>query len=313
MKLAQTDLRSIAVFRAVADHRGFLGAQIELGLSQSAVSFHIKALEERLGFRLCNRGRGGFELTDRGAIVLERAKALFLSLNAFETEMGLLRNRIVGTLRLGLVDNTLTDPGLPMPKVIGRIRQLAPEAQIELHVDTPDALGQGLAKGELDVAILPEAGQVPGVRFSRLRDEIHQLYCGRSHPLQPRVRAVAAEDGAQVAALRAAVAAHDFVIRPYASLRELQHLPDAKVGARAANIEAQAMFILSGQYLGYLPAHFAQGHVASGELVPILPQALAIRSPFVLGTRGRERASALLDLFVRELVAALSERMHREA
>ena len=106
MQLAQSDLRSLAVFRAVVEHKSFLGAQIALGLSQSAISFHIKALEDRLGFKLCRRGRSGFDLTDRGAIVHERSKALFLALNAFESDIGTLKNRITGTLRLGPVSYT---------------------------------------------------------------------------------------------------------------------------------------------------------------------------------------------------------------
>lgn len=94
MLLAQSDLRSLTVFRAVVDHKSFLGAQIALGLSQSAVSFHIKALEDRLGFKLCQRGRSGFELTDRGAIVHERSKGLFLALNAFESDIGALKTAL---------------------------------------------------------------------------------------------------------------------------------------------------------------------------------------------------------------------------
>src|SRR5579863_293973 len=71
MQVSNSDLTSLAVFRSVVEHRSFLGAQVALGLSQSAVSFHIKGLEQRLGFRLCRRGRSGFELTDRGAIVYD--------------------------------------------------------------------------------------------------------------------------------------------------------------------------------------------------------------------------------------------------
>ena len=73
MQVSNSDLTSLAVFRSVVEHRGFLGAQVALGLSQSAVSFHIKGLEQRLGFRLCRRGRSGFELTDRGAIVYDQS------------------------------------------------------------------------------------------------------------------------------------------------------------------------------------------------------------------------------------------------
>ncbi len=56
MQVSNSDLTSLTVFRSVVEHRGFLGAQVALGLSQSAVSFHIKGLEQRLGFRLMQAG-----------------------------------------------------------------------------------------------------------------------------------------------------------------------------------------------------------------------------------------------------------------
>lgn len=166
MQLAQSDLRSLAVFRAVVEHKSFLGAQITLGLSQSAVSFHIKALEDRLGFKLCRRGRSGFELTDRGALVHERSKVLFLALNAFESDIGTLKNRITGTLRLGLVDNTITDHDLPIHRIIARISEKAPEARIELVIDTPDALLSEIANGGLDIALLPETLPYQGLKLA---------------------------------------------------------------------------------------------------------------------------------------------------
>src|ERR1700733_13531993 len=124
---SNSDLTSLTVFRAVAEHRGFLGAQVALGLRQSAVSFHMKALEQRIGFRLCRRGRSGFELTDRGAIVYEQSKVLFLGLGAFENTVAGLKNRLTGTLRLGLVDNTGTDPDMPIHPIIPSLHRRAPE------------------------------------------------------------------------------------------------------------------------------------------------------------------------------------------
>lgn len=301
MKLALTDLRSLAVFRSVVEHNGFAGAQVALGLSQSAVSFHIKALEDRLGFRLCRRGRGGFELTDRGTIVHERSNALFLGLNAFESEVGKLRNRIVGTLRLGLVDNTVTENALPIPRLIDRICRRAPEGRVDIQIDTPDQLSASLAAGDLDAAILPETGLAAGIKASRLHDERHSLYCGASHPLY-----AVPDDTLDVAR----ISAHPFVARPYANMRELRHFPDAEVRASASNMEAQAMFILSGHYLGYLPDHYAKSHVAGGLMRPLLGDRAAITSTFVIATRTGERASDILDLFVQELIAAISERIH---
>src|ERR1700684_4679528 len=101
MQVSNSDLTSLAVFRSVVEHRSFLGAQVALGLSQSAVSFHMKALEQRIGFRLCRRGRSGFELTDRGAIVYEQSKVLFLGLGSFENNVAGLKEKVAGNSPLG--------------------------------------------------------------------------------------------------------------------------------------------------------------------------------------------------------------------
>ena len=138
MQVSNSDLTSLAVFRSVVEHRGFLGAQVALGLSQSAVSFHIKGLEQRLGFRLCRRGRSGFELTDRGAIVYDQSKLLVLGLGAFENAVGGLRDRLVGTLRLGLVDNTVTDPEMPIYRVIAAVSRKAPEVIVKIEIKPPE-------------------------------------------------------------------------------------------------------------------------------------------------------------------------------
>ena len=53
----------------MVDNHGFRGAQLALNVSPSVVTTHVKALEERLGFQLCQRGKGGFNLTDKGRVV----------------------------------------------------------------------------------------------------------------------------------------------------------------------------------------------------------------------------------------------------
>lgn len=304
MQIAQSDLRSLAVFRSVVEHRSFLGAQVALGLSQSAVSFHVKALEDRLGFRLCRRGRSGFELTDRGAVVYERSKALFLSLNSFESDVGDLRHRITGTLRLGLVDNTVTDDELPIHQVVAAITQRAPEARVEIVIKIPEDLVADLGNGGIDIAILPEVQPYRGLRFTPLRSEAHSLYRSPGHPLRARASADLTQ---------ADVEAHPFVVRPYSNLRELQHFPGARVSATASNMEAVAIFVLSGRFLGYLPDHYAKAWVDKGELVPVMAPEVSIASPFVIATREAERASSVLDLFIRELAGIATAKLHQRS
>lgn len=302
MQLAQSDLRSLAVFRAVVEHNGFVGAQVMLGLSQSTISFHIKALETRLGFVLCDRGRAGFRLTARGEIVHQRSTALFLALNDFESDIGKLRDRVVGTLRLGIVDNTLSFEGLHIPRVIDRIARLAPEARVQIGIAEPEELAAGVASGLLDVAIKPETKPVTGVRTTPLFAERHLLYCAPGHPLF---------DLAEDEITRERVEAYPFVARNYGRMQELKHFPKARVDALAAHMEVQAMFILSGAFIGYLPDHFAEERRRQGALKPLLAETAPLDSPFVLATRSGNCPTGLMDLFVRELVATLSEVFHR--
>jgi DNA-binding transcriptional LysR family regulator len=69
-------LEAMGVFVAVADLRGFAPAARRLGLSPSAVTRLVAALEERLGTRLLQRTTRSVALTDAGARFLERARRI---------------------------------------------------------------------------------------------------------------------------------------------------------------------------------------------------------------------------------------------
>ncbi len=57
MKLEGTDICILRVFDTVVRNGGFAATQAELNLSQPTISNHIAAVEQRLGVRLCQRGR----------------------------------------------------------------------------------------------------------------------------------------------------------------------------------------------------------------------------------------------------------------
>jgi len=75
---------AITAFVLVAEHRGFAPAARELGLSPSAVTRLVAALEDRLGVRLLQRTTRVVSLTDAGARFLERARRLLADLDEAE-------------------------------------------------------------------------------------------------------------------------------------------------------------------------------------------------------------------------------------
>ncbi len=76
-QFAEKDLRLLKVFMTVVDSGGYTAAQAELNVGTSTISNHMSKLEERLGARLCQRGRIGFQLTDKGEFVYQAARRLF--------------------------------------------------------------------------------------------------------------------------------------------------------------------------------------------------------------------------------------------
>nr|WP_207900463.1 LysR family transcriptional regulator [Shinella sp. JR1-6] len=57
--VTDVDLRLLRLFARVVRCGGFTAAQAELNMSQSNISMHIGNLERRLGYGLCERGKGG--------------------------------------------------------------------------------------------------------------------------------------------------------------------------------------------------------------------------------------------------------------
>lgn len=290
MRLSASDIRALRVFRSVVEHGGFSGAQLALSMSQSTISFQMNALEQRLGFSLCQRGRRGFELTDRGRAVYEYSHSLTSALASFEHEIGQLRERATGLLRIGIVDATVTDSSLGIDEAIDRFYRKASEVDLRISIGSPEQLVADLAKGGIDCAISPRIKLLPGYLQTEFHHETHSLYCGERHPLFKK-KSVARED----------VEAAEIVVRPYANKIELQHIPNAKVGAYASNVEAQAMYILSGRFLGYLPDHMATMFTEKKQLKPLLVPEAQIRSPFVIISPKHKKASLSQRLFVEAL------------
>src|ERR687898_2115407 len=75
-------LAAVRVFEAAARHENFTAAATELGMTQAAVSYQVKLLEERLGAALFVRERGRARLTPLGQRLLPQLIQAFDSIEA---------------------------------------------------------------------------------------------------------------------------------------------------------------------------------------------------------------------------------------
>ena len=95
---ASLNIRQLQVFEAVARLESYSRAQQELGISVSAISNAMSQLEGQLGVTLCQRGRGGFSLTEKGQQFLQQAIRVLSELNELERQSALLKGEHSGTL-----------------------------------------------------------------------------------------------------------------------------------------------------------------------------------------------------------------------
>jgi DNA-binding transcriptional LysR family regulator len=282
------------VFAKVVEAGGFSAAQIELNVSQSTISTHMTALEHRLGLRLCQRGRGGFSLTEKGRLIYQAAQRLFAAIEEFRSEAGAARGCLVGNLVVGIVDNLINNPACRLHDAITRFNLRAPEVQIAIQVASPAEIERAVLEGRFDLGFGACGRHSPYLHYNDVFEERQVLYCGHGHPLFERSSEIAVSD----------LKGHQFARRSYTAPNRLP------VGVRLTStavsdlMESVAVFILSGRYIGFLPAHFAQQWVAQDMMRPLLEQTLAYQNPIYLVLRKTEQRRPILTAFLDELQAA---------
>lgn len=117
-QLLHVDWRLLMILRTIVEQKGLASAQAVLNMSQSSVSASLSELEDRLGLRLCNRGRSGFALTEAGRIVYEATHDLFNAVGRFSASTAAISDATRGILRIVAVNAVATNASLPLASAL---------------------------------------------------------------------------------------------------------------------------------------------------------------------------------------------------
>ncbi|STV98495.1 transcriptional regulator GbuR [Klebsiella pneumoniae] len=180
---ASLNIRQLQVFEAVARLESYSRAQQELGISVSAISNAMSQLEGQLGFTLCQRGRGGFSLTEKGQQFLQQAIRVLSELNELERQSALLKGEHSGTLCISTLDSIETETALSLPVVLRSFSDKFPHVHIKLIIRTPAEQLNGVLNNHIDLAIGSYNSQVHNIISEPLYREQHWLYCSDLHPM----------------------------------------------------------------------------------------------------------------------------------
>lgn len=117
MRISRTDLADFSYFLAIAKHRNFRRAGLELGVSASALSHSLKGLETRLGVRLLNRTNRSVTLTAAGEELHAAINGPFDAIGAAVEALNRYRAEPAGRIRLNVLEHAsslLLGPVLPV-------------------------------------------------------------------------------------------------------------------------------------------------------------------------------------------------------
>ena len=149
--VGETMDRRIQVFHAVARLKSFTKAGRKLHMTQPAVTFQVRQLEEHFNTRLFDRKHNRIELTEAGQRVYEYSDRILALHEEMEASVRTLTDSMSGLIILG-ASTTIAE--YVLPSVLVDFKKEFPEAVVRLLVSNTDAIIRMVADNEIDLGIV---------------------------------------------------------------------------------------------------------------------------------------------------------------
>ena len=294
-----TDLR---IFARVAEKRSFSAVAREQGTTQSAVSRQVAALEEFYGVRLIHRTTRSLALTEEGRALLSHVDGVFTALDTAQEAMRPPGAAVFGVVRIG----TPVALGILLGARAHLLLERHPKLILELTIG--ESFGDIIEEG-LDLVVTTGA-LADTALVTRRVGSTHRLLVAAPNYLAQAGSPAAPQD----------LGSHECVIYPsegdpatwqFTGPAGEQCVP-VHSRFRANSSEVVRRAVLAGLGIGLLPQISIAAEIASGSLVPLLPDWSPVQHPLhVLYPSRRNlpaRTRAVIDFLVEEFerAAALS-------
>src|SRR5574337_1211336 len=172
--------RRLQVFYTVAKQLSFTKAADILFMTQPAVTFQVKQLEEHFNTRLFERSHGKIALTPAGEVVRDYEERI-LSLSAeMETRMAELTGEVAGALTIG-ASTTIAE--FMLPRILGEFKSQYPRVQARLQVANSETIENRVADHSLDLGLIESPPHLSGLHSQTCCEDEMVVICASSHPL----------------------------------------------------------------------------------------------------------------------------------
>jgi DNA-binding transcriptional LysR family regulator len=179
------DTKQLRTFMTIADMQSFTRAGRRLGLSQSAISQQVSALEKQLGVQLLVRAGGSTRPTDAGEMLLRYARQILGKVDEAQRVLADYGSTPGGVLRLGAGPAACQ---YLLPQVLKEFHDRFPRIELQVRSGHTALTLERLLDGELDLGIVSLPVAHAKLRIHELgRDELVAI-AAPGHPWAERKR-----------------------------------------------------------------------------------------------------------------------------
>jgi DNA-binding transcriptional LysR family regulator len=172
--------RRLQVFHAVAKQLSFTKAAEVLFMTQPAVTFQIKQLEEHFNTRLFDRGHGRISLTPAGELVLTYAEKILGLSGEMDVRLSEMTGEVGGSL---LVGASTTIAEFLLPRIMGEFKSKYPNVRPRLIVANSETIETRVAEHTIDIGFIESPSHQPNLQTEVCCEDELQVICSPKFPL----------------------------------------------------------------------------------------------------------------------------------
>src|SRR5258706_5058038 len=262
--MARENFNDLLAFIAVAREQSFTRAAAQLGVSQSALSHSIRALETRLGVRLLTRTTRSVSPTEAGERLLQTVPLCFEEIEAELAAIAELRDKPAGTIRITATDHATKTILWPR---LSRVLRKYPELKVEIITDYGLS---DIVADRYDIGVRHGDQVAKDMIAVRIAPDMRMVIVGSPAYLEKRQLPKTPQD----------LTTHNCINLRLPTLGAF-YAWELKKGNREVQVRVEGQLAFNGTYqmldaalsrygLAYIPADVAQAHVAAGRLKWVL-------------------------------------------
>lgn len=260
------DWNLLRTFVAIVEEGSITRAAQRLDLTQPAVSNALKRLEDQLGQRLIERGKGIFEVKDGGRLLYREALAIRGSLSRLDTLLRDSTDEVSGHVTAALASHVV----FPLfDETLADFHLRYPDVNFTMEVNTSSVVVDAVLQRTATFGLCLVHRKKAKLTYQHAYREYFGFFCGPTHPLFGR-RGLKLRDLRSESFVSFKTDRLTDALRPVALLRARENIEGRIIGM-SSHLEEVRRMVVAGFGIGPLPIHVVERDVRDGMLWQLPP------------------------------------------